>query len=74
MESTAVTSTTLSSVAYDEVQHLLELEFISRSVYRYFDIPASVHADLLEAASKGAYFNQEIRDRYPFIRNPERQD
>ena len=58
-------------MAYDEAKQLLELEFRSRAVYRYFNIPASVHARLLNAAFKGAYFNEAIRGRYPFARVPE---
>jgi len=73
METTVVTSTTLSSVAYDEVKKLLELEFRSAAVYQYFDVPASVHACLLSSASKGAYFNEAIRGRYRFTRVPERR-
>jgi hypothetical protein len=71
METTAIASTTLTSVAYDEGKQLLELVFRSRAVYRYFDVPARVHAGLLNSASKGAYFNEAIRGRYRFARVPE---
>ena len=73
MESTAVSSTTLASVAYDEASGLLELEFCSQAVYQYFGVPAEVHAGLLRSSSKGAYFNKEIRDRYEFARLAERR-
>ncbi|MCC7341991.1 MAG: KTSC domain-containing protein [Bryobacterales bacterium] len=65
---TAVASTTLATVAYDGVQKLLQLEFRSRVVYHYFGVPATVHEALLDAPSKGSYFNQAIRGRYPYVR------
>jgi hypothetical protein len=61
-----VESTTLATVAYDEARELLQLEFCSRAVYRYFSVPAAVHAALLAAPSKGRYFNQTIRGRFSY--------
>ena len=70
MDITAVASTTLSTVAYDGIRNLLQLEFRSRAVYHYFGVPAAVHEALLGAPSKGGYFNQAIRGRYPYVRVP----
>lgn len=63
---TAVESTTLATVAYDEARELLQLEFCGRAIYRYFGVPATVHQALLGAPSKGSYFNQAIRGQFPF--------
>lgn len=64
---TAVDSTTLSTVVYDEAHELLQLEFRrSRAVYQYFSVPAAVHQALLSAPSKGGYFNRIIRGRFPY--------
>jgi hypothetical protein len=68
MHITVVGSTTLSTVAYDGIRNLLQLEFRSRVVYRYFGVPAAVHEALLGAPSKGSYFNQAIRGRYAYVR------
>lgn len=62
----AVESTTLASVAYDEAQELLQLEFRSRAIYQYFGVPVAVHEALLRAPSKGSYFNQTIRSHFPY--------
>lgn len=70
MQITAVASTTLATVAYDDTQNLLQLEFRSRAVYHYFGVPAAVHEALLGAPSKGRYFHQAIRGRYPYVRVP----
>jgi hypothetical protein len=61
-----VESTTLVTVGYDEAQELLQLEFCSRAVYLYFGVPAAVFEALLDAPSKGRYFNAAIRGRYPY--------
>jgi KTSC domain len=64
----AVESTTLATVAYDEVRELLRLEFRSQAIYDYSGVPAIVHQALLGAPSKGSYFNQAIRGRFPYER------
>jgi hypothetical protein len=65
MRVTAVESTTLATVSYDDARELLQLEFCSRAVYQYFSVPASVHQSLLDASSKGRYFNEAIRGHFP---------
>ena len=66
MNVTAVESATLATVAYDDARELLQLEFRSRAIYRYFGVPAAVHAALLRAPSKGSYFNWVIGGRFPY--------
>ncbi len=66
MRVATVESTTLLTVSYDEARELLQLEFCSRAVYQYFGVPAAVHQSLLAAPSKGRYFNQAIRGRFPY--------
>ena len=68
MNVTAVESTTLAIVAYDRTRELLQLEFNSRALYQYFGVPATVHEELLRAPSKGSYFNQTIRGKFPYRR------
>ena len=66
MRVATVESTTLATVAYDESQRLLQLEFCSQAVYFYFGVPSAVHQALLGAPSKGRYFNRIIRGRFPY--------
>ena len=68
MKITAVESSTLATVGYDESNSLLQLKFHSRAVYHYFAVPAAAHEALLAATSKGGYFNRAIRGRYQFVR------
>jgi hypothetical protein len=68
----AVDSSLLASVDYDASRLVLQLEFRSGAIYRYFAVPATIHEDLLAADSKGSYFNSRIRGRFPYtlVRRP----
>ncbi len=62
-----VQSSLLASIGYS-VHATLELEFRSGALYRYFAVPRTVVVELLAAQSKGAYFNRNIRRRFPYQR------
>ena len=66
MNMTAVDSATLAAVAYDDAHELLQLEFRSGAIYRYFGIPAPLYEALLAAPSKGKYFNRAIRGKFAY--------
>lgn len=66
MRVVSVNSSTLAKVGYDESRQLLQLHFRSGAAYQYFGVPSAVHEALLTAASKGRYFNDAIRDRFPY--------
>jgi hypothetical protein len=66
MNRTAVESTTLAALAYDEAREILQLEFRSGALYRYCGVPAPVYEALLSAPSKGRYFNRSIRGSFAF--------
>lgn len=57
-----VASKVLRGVGYDPDRSILELEFTSDEVYRYFDVPPDLHAGLMTASSHGAFFAAHIRD------------
>jgi hypothetical protein len=60
-----VKSSAIRSVGYERETAMLEVEFTSDRVYRYFAVPKAVYDGLMEAESVGAYFNEFVRDRYP---------
>jgi len=68
MQRALVESTTLQSAGHDPELEVLELQFRNGAVYQYFLVPQRVYRDLLWARSKGGYFNQNIRGRYPYQR------
>ena len=74
MRVTTVESSTLAAVAYDKTRSLLQLEFCSRTVYLYFGVPPAVYQALLDAPSKGRYFNWAIRGRFRYRSIPAKCD
>jgi hypothetical protein len=72
MNRAPVASSTLSSASYSRDSRILEREFCSGTIYRYFDIPQEIHYALLAAESKGKFFNANIRNcfRYQEISHP----
>lgn len=68
MQRVLVESTTLSSAGHDAQATVLELQFRNGAVYQYFRVPPSIYCDLLRADSKGRYFHQHIRGKYPYQR------
>ncbi|GAA1931969.1 hypothetical protein GCM10009775_25020 [Microbacterium aoyamense] len=65
MRRESIESSFLRSVGYEAETAVLEIEFASGDVYRYFAVPPSVHRGLMDAASPGAFFNRTISDKYP---------
>ncbi len=65
MRRTQLSSSAIESVGYDPDTAVLEVEFTSGEVYRYFAVPRSVYRELLEAESPGHYFGEHVRDVYP---------
>jgi hypothetical protein len=68
MQRTFVESSTLRSAGHDAQSAILELQFRNGAVYLYGLVPRSVYRDLLGSPSQGAYFNQNIRGKYPYQR------
>ena len=64
MERVAVQSSEIAIVGYDSKTKRLEIAFRNGGVYEYSGVPVEVHRNLLKATSHGAYFNENIKDRY----------
>ena len=63
-----VSSSMASSIGYDEVNNLLEVEFASGDVYHYFDVPPTTVALMWAAPSLGAFITAHIRGQFRFTR------
>lgn len=63
-----VSSSSISTIGYSPMTQLMEVVFHRGAVYRYVGVPALVFANFLLAASKGRYFNGNIKNRYAFRR------
>jgi hypothetical protein len=62
----SVASSNLSTVAYDPVNHRLEVTFHGSGTYVYSNVAMSVYEGLMSAGSKGHYFHEHIKQRFVF--------
>jgi hypothetical protein len=61
-----VQSSVITSVEYDEDAGELDIAFTSGKIYRYAEVPLEIYAEFLDAASKGQFFNDYIKDKYAY--------
>ena len=66
--SVIIDSTSLAAAAYDEHQSLLQLRFQDGGCYEYAGVSAEVFHGLVQAESKGTYFNRFIRHAFPYAK------
>ena len=59
-------SSVLAATEYFPQLQTLDIVFNSGKAYRYLKVPMSLYQDLLEADSKGAFFNAHIRNQFSF--------
>jgi hypothetical protein len=62
-----IQSRALLAARYSFAGRLLQIAFRTGRFYQYEGVPSGVFDALMAADSKGTYFNQNIRDRFPFI-------
>ena len=68
MEKQRVSSLTVISIGYDAPTQTLEIEFGSGRVYQYYGVPGHVHTEIMQASSKGQFFNTYVKNAYAFSR------
>lgn len=66
MNRTAVTSSNIASIGYDEASSTLEVQFTNGSTYQYFNIPQGVYKGLMGAGSHGEYLAQNVKGIYRY--------
>jgi hypothetical protein len=59
-------STAIRNLFYVPAKRELWVTFVSGRRYLYTEVPSHVFDAFKTASSRGAFFNQEIRDRYAF--------
>jgi KTSC domain len=60
----SVQSSGLAAVGYSKRRHILEIEFTNGAVYRYVEVPPSVHRLLMLAESKARFYDENVRGKY----------
>ena len=66
IERIAVRSREIAIVGYDHETETLEIVFRRGGVYRYSGVPQQIYQSLMTAPSRGIYFGQSIKDKYPY--------
>ena len=61
IEREPVISSIMSEIGYNASMRTLEILFKSGAIYLYYFVPEQVHRDLMNAASHGTYFAQNIK-------------
>lgn len=66
IERIRVKSSNIHSIGYDRGTNILQVEFLNGSVYQYWNVPEFVYQELMQASSKGKYFNSKIAFSYKY--------
>ena len=61
-----VDSSALGAIAYTQSNSTLKIRFNRGAIYQYESVPYRLYSDLLDAESKGSFFNTYIRDAFPY--------
>ena len=65
MNRTSVLSSNIKSIGFEIASNVLEIEFHSGGIYQYRNVPQNIYDSFLRSASKGSFFDQYIKDKYP---------
>ena len=68
MKRIPVLSSNIASLGYDAATQTLQVEFLSGSLYQYFDVPQNVFEDFKNAGSKGKYLAVQIKGIYRYAK------
>lgn len=61
----AVASSNLAGIGYDAHKLILAIHFKNGDIWHYGSVPANVLEELYAALSKGTYYNDNIRAKFP---------
>jgi hypothetical protein len=65
MEMIRVASSAIAAVGYDPASRRMKIRFTQGHTYDFCRVPERVFTAFLKARSKGTYYNDCIKDRYP---------
>ena len=68
MDRVAVRSRDIAIVGYDDESLALEIVFRAGGVYRYGHVPREIYVGLMTAPSRGVFFDQAIKSKFPYQR------
>ena len=66
-------SSMIERIAYDDAAKTLWISFSGTGRYAYDDVPGALFEEFCRAPSAGNFFNEHIKERYRFRRDPARR-
>lgn len=63
-----VQSSAVLAIAYFQFWWVLDVTFHGGAVYRYFGVDGLTFEEFSSAPSKGQFFNDRVRNRFPYVR------
>ncbi len=66
MTMTRVESSNIDAVGYFEKERVLLVRFKSGNIYKYFEVPQKIYLELINAESKGIYFNRFVKNAFAY--------
>ncbi|MBE1529873.1 hypothetical protein GGC65_004329 [Sphingopyxis sp. OAS728] len=66
-------SSIIDRAAFDEEAELLCVRFLDTGCYFYFGVPRNLFERLCSAPSAGQFFNEHIKGRFQFERDPDQR-
>ena len=67
MQRVPVNSTNILTIGYDRESLMLEIEFKTKRVYRYSNVPPHIYSGLMKATSHGKYFQDYINNVFTHV-------
>ena len=64
-------SAVIRSFQYLAARRELTIVFQSNRSYTYVEVPKEIYSAIKASFAKGEYFNEQIRGKFAFIRNPD---
>ena len=64
MDMIPVRSSAIAEVGYDASTMRMKIRFVQGDAYDFCGVPTHIFQGLVNAYSKGTYYNDYIRDRY----------
>ena len=61
-------SSNIARYRYDEIAHVLTVEFKNGGTYSYYDVPHGVFEQMKSAPSKGEFLARSIKGAYRYAR------
>ncbi|MBU3185630.1 KTSC domain-containing protein [Clostridium estertheticum] len=66
MQRVKVSSSNIHSIGYELTSNILEVQFLTGSVYQYYNVPSLIHSSLMSASSHGSYLAAHVKGAYRY--------